>query len=79
MSTSPVKVILILGASYGGISTVHYLLKHAFPSLPNGAYRIILISPSTTALCRPACPRALLADDLLPQDKLFVSIRPQFA
>ena len=79
MSPSTAKVILILGASYGGISTAHYLLKHAFPSLPHGAYKIVLVSPSTTALCRPACPRALLADDLLPQDKLFVSIAPQFA
>ena len=77
MATAPVptKNILILGGSYGGISTAHYLLKHAIPRLPNpGSYQIILVSTSAEVLCRPACPRAMISDDLLPQAKLFVSI-----
>ena len=69
------KSILILGGSYGGVSTAHYLLKHVVPHLPNSStYRVILISSSSQAMCRPACPRALISDDLFPQDKLFVSI-----
>lgn len=78
-TTTPTKNILILGASYAGVSTAHYLLKHAIPKLPNPeSYQIILVSPSTEILCRPACPRAMISDDLLPQDKLFVSIPEVF-
>lgn len=37
------KRIVILGGSYGGVSTAHYLLKHAIPQLPDKAlYKIIL-------------------------------------
>ena len=76
---TPTKNILILGASYAGVSTAHYLLKHAIPQLPNPeSYQIILVSPSAEILCRPACPRAMISDDLLPQDKLFVSIPEVF-
>jgi NADH dehydrogenase FAD-containing subunit len=69
--------ILILGASYGGLSTTHYLLKHVLPSLPN--YNIILVGASTQAICRPACPRAMLSDSFFDQTKLFVDIDAQLA
>lgn len=67
--------IVILGGSYAGISTAHYLLKYAIPCLPQPeTYKVFLISPSTETMCRPACPRAMISDDFFPQDKLFVSI-----
>ncbi|KAJ9497996.1 hypothetical protein H2202_006599 [Exophiala xenobiotica] len=75
MQSSTQKNIVILGGSYGGISTAHYLLKHVVPNLPDSlSYRVVLASTSDQAMCRPACPRALISDDLLPQGKLFVSI-----
>lgn len=73
------KDIVILGGSYAGVSTAHYLLKHVVSKLPDKqAYHIILVSTSDQAMCRPACPRALISDDLLPQEKLFVSIPKAF-
>ena len=72
------KKIVILGGSYGGVSTTHYLLKHAIPHLPTGAYEIVLISKSSQAICRPACPRAMISDEMFDQAKLFVSIAKQF-
>lgn len=72
------KNIVILGGSYGGVSTAHYLLKHAIPSLPKNAYEIILISTSSQVLCRPACPRALISNDMFDQTKLFVDTTKQF-
>lgn len=67
--------IVILGGSYGGISTAHYLLKHVISVLPDhDSYRITLVSASSEAFCRQASPRALLADSMFPQDKLFVKI-----
>lgn len=73
------KKIVILGGSYAGISTAHYLLKHAISVLPSPeSYEVVLVSPSSKVLCRPACPRALISDEILPQDKLFVNIPKQF-
>jgi NADH dehydrogenase FAD-containing subunit len=76
---SAVKKIVILGGSYGGVSTAHYLLKHVVPHLPDKAsYQVIVVSASSQAMCRPACPRALISDDMFPQEKLFVNIPKAF-
>jgi len=73
------KKIVILGGSYGGVSTAHYLLKHVVPKLPDKAsYQVIIVSSSSQVMCRPACPRALISDDMFPQEKLFVNIRKLF-
>jgi apoptosis-inducing factor 2 len=73
------KHIVILGGSYGGVSTAHYLLKHVVPYLPDKAsYQVIMVSASSQAMCRPACPRALISDDMFPQEKLFVNISTAF-
>ena len=73
------KNIVILGGSYGGVSTAHYLLKHAVPHLPDKAlYQVIIVSASSQVVCRPACPRALISDDMFPQEKLFVNISKAF-
>ena len=73
------KNILIIGGSYGGLSTAHYLLKHVVPKLPNkDSYQVVMVSASSEAICRPACPRALISDEMFSQDKLFVSIPKQF-
>ncbi|GJC86143.1 oxidoreductase ptaL [Colletotrichum liriopes] len=78
-NSSSKKNIVILGGSYGGVSTAHYLLKHVLPGLPRqDEYRVVLVSPSVQVMCRPACPRALISDDMFPQDKLFVDILPSF-
>ncbi|KAF2493615.1 FAD/NAD(P)-binding domain-containing protein [Lophium mytilinum] len=73
------KNIIILGGSYGGISSTHYILKHVVPALPSSSsYQVVLVSTSTQAMCRPACPRALISDDFFDQQKLFVDITKGF-
>lgn len=80
MSESEQKNIVVLGASYVGVSTAHNILKHSIPALPDPkSYKLVLISSSAEAMSRPACPRALLSDDLLPQKKLFASIPECFS
>jgi len=72
--------IVILGGSYGGVSCAHYILKHVMPALPATIpFQVILVSTSAEILCRPACPRAMISDALLPQEKLFVSLPQVFA
>ncbi|KAH8896700.1 FAD/NAD(P)-binding domain-containing protein [Thozetella sp. PMI_491] len=74
------KRIVILGGSYGGLSIAHNLLKHTLPKLPvEDGYQVIIVSPSSQVICRPAAPRALISDDLFPQEKLFVDIATVFA
>lgn len=73
------KNIFILGGSYGGVSVAHYLLKHVVTELPDKAsYQVVLVSASSRIICRPACPRALISDDMFNQEKLFVSIPKVF-
>ncbi|KAI1748587.1 FAD/NAD(P)-binding domain-containing protein [Xylaria castorea] len=74
------KKIVILGGSYGGLSTAHYLLKHVIPKLPDSkSYQVVLVSTSSQAMGRPAAPRALISDAMFSQDKLFVSIPENFS
>ncbi|KAF2230559.1 FAD/NAD(P)-binding domain-containing protein [Viridothelium virens] len=73
------KKIVILGGSYGGVSAAHYLLKHAIPYLPEKAsYQVVIVSTASHAFCRPACPRAMISDEMFTQEKLFVSIPKSF-
>lgn len=73
------KLIVILGGSYSGISIAHHVLKHTIASVPDSErYQLILISNSSQAMCRPACPRAMIADSMFDQSKLFVDIPDQF-
>ena len=73
------KNIVILGGSFAGVSTAHYLLKHAVPRLPEpSSYQVVLVSPASQAMWRPAAPRALISDDTLDQKKLFVDIPSLF-
>ncbi|CAF9925102.1 MAG: hypothetical protein HETSPECPRED_005744 [Heterodermia speciosa] len=73
------KNIVIIGGSYGGISVAHNLLKHAIPILPDQAsYQIVLVSAASQVICRPACPRALISDEMFNQNKLFVGIPQVF-
>jgi NADH dehydrogenase FAD-containing subunit len=72
------KKIVILGGSYAGLSTAHYLLKHVVPKLLDNESYVTIISASSQAMCRPACPRALISDDLVSQEKLFVNIPSVF-
>ncbi|KKK23534.1 hypothetical protein ARAM_003921 [Aspergillus rambellii] len=79
MVEKDLSIILILGGSYAGISTAHYLLKYVIPKLPDpSSYKVVLISASSQGICRPACPRAIISEDMFPQDKFFISIPPLF-
>ena len=71
-------------SSSSAVLTAAYLLpiissSMLFPRLPNNAsHQVILVSPSLRTMYRPACPRALISDDMFPQEKLFVSIPKAF-
>ncbi|KIW09288.1 uncharacterized protein PV09_00205 [Verruconis gallopava] len=73
------KTILILGASYGGLSSAHYFLKHILPTLPNkDAYTVTLVGESSKHYARPATPRAIASHKLMPPEKIFYDIESGF-
>lgn len=68
------RTIVILGGSYGGISTAHRLLKQ---SAKTGEVKIILVSPSTHIYWNIASPRGIVPGQF-PDEKLFQPFLPGF-
>lgn len=67
------KTVVILGGSYGGISTAHRIFKQA----KINPVKIILVSPNTHHYWNIAGPRALVPGQI-SDDKIFQSIAPGF-
>ena len=66
--------IVILGASYGGLGSAHYFLRHIFPKLPQDdkfVYQAVLVDPSSKFYMRPASPRGVASAELMPEKALF--------
>lgn len=78
--TTDTRNIVILGASYAGLSAAHYFLKHIHPSLPtsDAAYHVYLVNPSTHFYHRVAAPRASVSFELMPNSKTFHEIAKNF-
>lgn len=78
---SETRNIVFLGASYAGLSATHYFLKHVYPHLPTTEsvkYKVILINASPKFYQRHASPRAIASSKLMPNDKIFLDIKPGF-
>ena len=81
LGSEPLNIV-ILGASFGGLSCAHHFLDYTITRLrltktaPN--YRLVVVSPSTHIYWNIGAPRALVAADLIKQDDLFIPIEPGF-
>jgi NADH dehydrogenase FAD-containing subunit len=74
------KTILIIGGSFSGMSIAHYVLKHVVPKLPSpSSYVVTIVSASTHFMIRQAAPRALVSPSLIPYDRIFTPLEPQFS
>ncbi|KAB8301483.1 hypothetical protein EYC80_003339 [Monilinia laxa] len=71
-----VKTILILGASYVGLTVAHKLLKTTLPSVPD--LKVILVSPTTHLYWNMASVRAIVPGQF-GDDKMFAEIAPGFS
>jgi NADH dehydrogenase FAD-containing subunit len=71
ISAENMKSIIILGGSYGGISTAHRILKK------NPGVKITLISPNDALFWNIAGPRGIVPGGFA-DDKLFAPIAPGF-
>ncbi|KAI4206055.1 MAG: hypothetical protein LQ348_001112 [Seirophora lacunosa] len=74
--------IVVIGASYAGLGTAHYLLRHTIPALEKAntptKYRLTLISAVTHFYHKVAAPRLLASADLIPLSKAFLPIKDGF-
>lgn len=81
LPTEPLNVI-ILGASFGGLSCAHYFLDHTIRQLgitsPAPSYRLIVVAPSTHIYWNIGAPRALVRGGLLKHEDTFIAIEPGF-
>ncbi|KAL8798910.1 MAG: hypothetical protein Q9182_006282 [Xanthomendoza sp. 2 TL-2023] len=73
--------IVVIGGSYAGLGTAHYLLKHTIPALEKAndtRYKLILISATTHFYHKVGAPRFLASPDLIPLSKAFLPIADGF-
>lgn len=81
LGAEPLNVV-ILGASFGGLSCAHHFLDHTINQLrrtsTSPSYRLVIISPSTHVYWNIAAPRALVAPGLIKHDDAFIPIEPGF-
>jgi len=79
--TDPLNIV-ILGASFGGLSCAHHILDHTITQLRKSStapnYRLVVVSPSTHIYWNIGAPRALVAPNLLKAKDVFIEIEPGF-
>lgn len=73
--------IVILGASFGGLSCAHHFLDYTITHLGKTSsavtdYRLVIISPSTHIYWNIGAPRALVSPEFIKHEKRFISIEP---
>ena len=81
MAMAAVHQIVIVGASFSGIPAAHGLLKDILPPLSAGGkqgYKVILISLSPDFYWKIGAPRAIVAPEKLPTEKVLVPIADGF-
>lgn len=73
--------IVVLGASFAGLSIAHYLARHTLPKLidyKEANYVVHLIDPSTHFWWHIGAPREIVSVKSMPHDKYFVPIKNGF-
>ncbi|ESZ95472.1 hypothetical protein SBOR_4126 [Sclerotinia borealis F-4128] len=71
------KTILILGASYAGLTVAHKLLKTTLPAIPD--LKVILVSPTTHLYWNMASITIAIVPGQFEDDKMFAEIAPGFS
>lgn len=78
---SETRNIVILGASYGGLSAAHYICRHSLPQLQKSTdakYVLHLVDPSTHFWWHIGAPRAMVSTQEIKHKDSFVPIADGF-
>jgi len=74
-------IIVIIGASFGGLSVAHGLLKNVLPQVSNGgkqSYKVVQIAPNEEFYWKIGAPRVIGNSQSLPLEKALIPIAPGF-
>lgn len=78
---SETRNIVVLGASFGGLSAAHYITRHILPKLQtakDAKYALHIVDPSTHFWWHVAAPRAMVSVKEMPHNQCFVPIMDGF-
>lgn len=74
--------IVIVGASFAGLGTAHYLLRHTIPKLEatnnRQTYKVTLVSTTDQFFYKIGAPRTVASPDKLPVSKLLIPLADGF-
>lgn len=74
--------IVVVGGSFAGLSTAHYLLRHTIPKLEASnsgqIFKLTLVSTTERFLFKVGTPRTIAAPDLIPAEKVLLPIADAF-
>ena len=70
--------IVILGASWAGISCAHYILKFIIPAMKNEDCHVCLVGPDEHFYFNIGSPRAAVSLEQMPNSKTFLPIADGF-
>lgn len=79
---SETRNIVVLGASFSGIYTTQYIMRHILPGLKSkhadAKYHVYIVNPSSDAYFRIASPRAAASSSRLAAEDIFVDLNKVF-
>lgn len=70
--------LVILGASWAGISCAHYILKHVIPAIKTDLFHVYLVGPDANFYFNVASPRAVASPKDMPNANIFLNIADGF-
>lgn len=75
--------IVVVGGSFAGLSTAHYLLRHTIPKLEASSnsgqtYKLTLISTTDRFFFKVGSPRTVASPNLIPAEKVLLPIADAF-
>jgi apoptosis-inducing factor 2 len=71
--------IVIIGASFAGITAAKHLLDDIFPTITGKKFKIVQVAPTDHFYWKIGAPRTLINPESLPIDKSLVDIKPAFS
>jgi len=70
--------IVIVGASFAGLSAAHGLLKTTLPSISGKKFKVVQIAPNEEFFWKIGAPRVIVDPASLPLEKALLPIAPAF-
>jgi NADH dehydrogenase FAD-containing subunit len=70
--------IVIIGASFAGLSAAHLLLKTVLPQIADKKFKVILVAPNEELFWKIGAPRVIVDPNSLPLDKALIPFAPAF-